>query len=77
MSARRKALLRTLLDELPDVQAETLALRIVLGHSLAEVAEATDAPVNTVRSRLRLATEALRKRIEEDPLLSHTLEVPR
>jgi RNA polymerase sigma factor (sigma-70 family) len=75
MATRRKDLLRSLLDELPEVQAETLALRVVLGYSLGEVAQATGAPVNTVRSRLRLATEALRRRIEGDEGLARELEV--
>lgn len=70
---RRKALLRELLDELPEAQAETFALRVVLGHSLQEVADATGAPVNTVRSRLRLAREALRSKIECDPALASEL----
>ncbi len=72
---RRRALLRALLDELPEPQAETLALRVVLGYSLQEVAEATGAPLNTVRSRLRLAKEALRSRIEQDHVLAEMLEV--
>ncbi len=72
-AARRRAALRTLLEELPEVQAETFALRIALGYSMLEVAQATGAPVNTVRSRLRLAKEALRRRIEEDPALAEVL----
>jgi len=72
---RRRALLRALLDELPEAQAETLVLRVMLGYSLQEVAEATGAPLNTVRSRLRLAKEALRHRIEESPALVEMLEV--
>lgn len=72
---RRRALLRALLDELPEAQAETLALRVMLGYSLHEVAEATGAPLNTVRSRLRLAKEALRSRIEQDHALAEMLEV--
>jgi RNA polymerase sigma-70 factor (ECF subfamily) len=64
---QRKAMLRRLLEELPENQAETLALRVVLGYSLADVSAATGAPINTVRSRLRLAKEALRRRIEADP----------
>lgn len=67
LAARRRQLLRELIDELPEAQAETLALRVVLGMSLLEVAEATATPVNTVRSRLRLAREALRARIEAEP----------
>jgi RNA polymerase sigma-70 factor (ECF subfamily) len=72
-AARRRAALRELLDELPEVQAETFALRIALGYSMQEVAAATGAPVNTVRSRLRLAKEALRRRIEQDPALAEVL----
>ncbi len=72
---KRKRLLRDLLAELPEEQAETLALRIVLGWSREEIAEYTQAPVNTVRSRMRLAKEALKKRIEADPILLDALEV--
>jgi RNA polymerase sigma-70 factor (ECF subfamily) len=64
---QRRRLLRDLLEELPEEQADALALRVLLGSSLEEVAEATGAPVNTVRSRVRLAKEALRRRIEAAP----------
>ena len=73
VAAKKKAIVRSLLDELPDVQADTLALRVVLGYSMQEVADATGAPVNTVRSRLRLAKEALRHRIERDPHMAEFL----
>jgi RNA polymerase sigma-70 factor (ECF subfamily) len=69
----RKEILRELLAELPSEQAETLALRVVLGCSLEEVAAATSAPVNTVRSRIRLAKERLKARIEGDPSLVEAL----
>ena len=72
-SAERKNILRELLAEMPEAQAETLALRIVLGLSLEEVAAHTGAPVNTVRSRLRLAKERLKQRIESDPRLLEAL----
>ncbi|MBN1770154.1 MAG: RNA polymerase sigma factor [Deltaproteobacteria bacterium] len=74
-AARRREMVRRLLDELPPEQAETLALRVVLGCSLEETAAATHVPVNTVRSRMRLAKEALRRRIAEDPTLQEMLEV--
>ncbi len=74
-ASRRREVLRALLDELPDYLADTLALRTLLGYSLQEVARITDAPVNTVRSRMRLAKEALRRRIEEDPCLRVELGV--
>jgi RNA polymerase sigma-70 factor, ECF subfamily len=67
LADRRRELLRSLLGALPEAQAETLVLRTVLGHSIEEVSAITAVPINTVRSRLRLAKEALRRRIESDP----------
>src|SRR5882672_441316 len=67
LADRRRLLLRTLLGEIPEAQAEALALRVALGHSIDEVASITRAPINTVRSRLRLAKDALRTRIAADP----------
>jgi len=72
---RRKEIVRQLLDTLPDEQADALALRFMLGWSLDEIAASTAAPLNTVRSRLRLAKEALRRRIERDHALADELEV--
>jgi len=72
---RRKRALRDLLTDLPAEQADALALRVMLGWSLEDVAKATGAPLNTVRSRVRLAKEALRRRIEADPSLADQLEV--
>jgi len=73
---RRRRALRDLLEDLPDEQADALGLRVMLGWSLEEVARATGAPLNTVRSRVRLAKEALRKRIEQDPSLADLKGVP-
>ena len=73
-AARRRALVRSLLAELPEAQAECLALRIVLECSLQEVADAVGAPVNTVRSRLRLAKESLRARIASDPSFAELID---
>jgi RNA polymerase sigma-70 factor (ECF subfamily) len=67
---RQRALLRLLLSELPDAQAEALLLRVVCGHSIEEISTITQTPFNTVRSRLRLAKEALRQRIEAEPALA-------
>ena len=74
-SQRRKEALRELLAELPAEQAEALAMRVVLGWSLDEIAVQSGAPLNTVRSRLRLAKESLRKTIESQPGLCEALEV--
>lgn len=75
LAKKRRALLRSLLDELPEAQAEALVLRSVLGHSLEETASVAGVPANTIRSRMRLAREALRRRIEADPVLLESLEI--
>lgn len=72
---QRKEILRELLADLPTEQAEALAMRVVLGWSLEEIAAQSNAPLNTVRSRLRLAKESLRKTIESQPGLCEALEV--
>jgi RNA polymerase sigma-70 factor (ECF subfamily) len=71
---RRMRALRDLLGALPEEQADALGLRVLLGWSLDEVARASGVPVNTVRSRVRLAKEALRRRIEHDPAFAGDLE---
>ena len=76
LATRRRELLRELLEELPEEQAEALTLRVIMGWSLEEVASASGAPVNTVRSRVRLAKEALRARIEAKPALAELKVVP-
>jgi RNA polymerase sigma factor (sigma-70 family) len=74
-AAARMELLRGLLDVIPPEQAEALAMRTMLGWSLQEIASASAVPLNTVRSRLRLAKEALRSKIEADPALADALGV--
>lgn len=71
---RRMDLLRDLLARIPEEQAETLTLRVMLGWSLSEVAVATGVPLNTVRSRVRLAKNALRAAVEADPTLVEELD---
>ena len=76
LGSRRRELLRELLEDLPEEQAEALTLRVVMGWSLEEVSRASGAPVNTVRSRVRLAKEALRARIEQQPTLAELKGLP-
>jgi len=53
-----------IIDELPKVQAEAVVMRMVLGYSVEEIAVATHVPVNTSKSRLRVAKEYLRRRLD-------------
>jgi RNA polymerase sigma factor (sigma-70 family) len=66
---QRREGLRELLCELPDEQAEVLALHAVMGYTIEETAQSTCAPVNTVRSRLRAALSKLRARLRADSAL--------
>ncbi|MBN2195183.1 MAG: sigma-70 family RNA polymerase sigma factor [Polyangiaceae bacterium] len=70
----KAALVRALCDELPAAQAEVLTLHVVLGHTMGEVAVIAAAPLETVRSRLRLAKQALLARALGDPELRELLE---
>jgi RNA polymerase sigma-70 factor (ECF subfamily) len=74
-AARRREALRQLLCELPEVQAEVLALHTLLGYTVEETAAATQVPVNTVRSRLRNALARLRERVQGHATLRDPREV--
>jgi RNA polymerase sigma-70 factor (ECF subfamily) len=76
LRGRREAL-EALLDELPASQAEVLVLHVALGFTIDEIAGAAARPAETIRSRLRLAKQALRDRIQASPELSEILEVGR
>ena len=72
---RRKAFVHRMFEVLPNAQAEALTLRFLLGYSLEEIADAVDAPVNTIRSRIRLAKEVMRAHLEADQGLLQDLPV--
>ena len=65
-----RRLLAELVASLPPEQAEALVRRSVLEYSCEEIARQTGAPVNTVRSRIRLARQTLVRRIQADPRLA-------
>jgi len=65
----RAQAVRELMDTLPAEQAEVLAMHVVLGYTVREIADASRTPLETLRSRLRLAKQALRERIAADPEL--------
>jgi RNA polymerase sigma factor (sigma-70 family) len=67
-------IVRELLATLPDALAEALALHVVLGYTVVEIAQSASLPVETVRSRLRLAKQALRKRVLNNPKLREAVE---
>ena len=73
-SARAANAVRKLLATLPAAQAEALALHCVAGCTLAEIAAASNAPQETVKSRLRLARQALRQTLERAPGMVELLE---
>jgi RNA polymerase sigma factor (sigma-70 family) len=76
LSARVTAdLVRELLDSLPIEQAEVLGLHCVVGYAVPEIAAASGVPIETVRSRLRLAKQALRARVLVSPRLDEISEV--
>ena len=77
LASRRRAILRELCDALPAPQGEALVLHCALGFTVEEVADATQVPPNTVKSRLRLGKEALRDRIVADPAMREALETVR
>ncbi len=57
-AARRRAV--RLLDQLPAEQRHVLVLHHVLGMTMPEIAEQLDAPLETIRSRMRLGRNRLR-----------------
>jgi RNA polymerase sigma factor (sigma-70 family) len=69
VTSARAAAVRSLCDQLPTAQAEVLAVHVVLGYTVHEAAELLGAPVETIRSRLRLAKRALRARVLGHPEL--------
>lgn len=75
IAARRREALEALLDDLPPPQAEVLILHCALDFTIDEIAAAVGRPVETVRSRLRLAKRALRDRIGGNAELAEMLEM--
>jgi RNA polymerase sigma-70 factor (ECF subfamily) len=60
----RADLLRDLLDDLNKEQANVLRLRLMLGHSIDEIAGITGVSQNTVKTRLRLGKIQMRRWLE-------------
>lgn len=75
LAQRAASALRALLDELPAPQAEVLCLHHMVGLTALEIATLAGAPLETVRSRLRLGRKALLARVLGDEQLLDTLGV--
>jgi RNA polymerase sigma factor (sigma-70 family) len=71
----RREALSALMDELPPDQAEVLVLHAAYGFTIEELAGSIGRPVETIRSRLRLAKRLLRDRIGANPELADLLRV--
>jgi RNA polymerase sigma-70 factor (ECF subfamily) len=64
-NARLRPLLERALGALPEEQREVFILREYNGVAFKEIAQVTGVSENTVKSRMRYALEALRKKLEE------------
>ncbi len=58
--------LARLMGKLPEKRREVLVLRVLYGYSVAEVAELTRTPMNTVRDRIRVGLKELRQALARD-----------
>ena len=54
------------LNELPKEQLALLKMNFIEEKSHGEIAEITKIPLGTIKSRIRLAMEKIRERIEKD-----------
>jgi len=68
------AALHRLLSHIKEDRRMVLVLRFVYRHSIEEIAELTQSPVNTVRDRLRVGKAKLLKLMRNDPALRDWLE---
>jgi RNA polymerase sigma-70 factor (ECF subfamily) len=71
---RVRVRLAALLGKLKPERRVAVVLHHVEGYGLAEIAEATGAPLNTVRDRVRVGRRQLRQRILADPGLRDWLK---
>ena len=65
-AAQREAAVRAALADLPPEQLDLVRAAYYEGLSHSEIVEKTGLPLGTVKSRIRLAFEKLRKRLDDD-----------
>lgn len=73
LTASLVPIVRELVATLPQPLAEALTLHVILGYTIPEIVEACGTREETIRSRLRLAKRALRKRVLGNPVLREVL----
>lgn len=60
---------RAALAELPEEQRQALALAYLKGYTHREIAEALNLPLGTVKTRIRLAMQKLRDKLQEEEVV--------
>lgn len=73
--SRQRERVRQALAQLPEAQRQALTYAYLWGYSHSQIAQALDEPLGTVKTRIRLAMQALRKLlIEEAPWPDETAD---
>jgi RNA polymerase sigma-70 factor (ECF subfamily) len=68
-SRQRDERVRVALAALPEEQLELVRMAFFLGLSHSQIAERADLPLGTVKSRIRLAFQRMRRILEADQLV--------
>ncbi|MBU1239174.1 sigma-70 family RNA polymerase sigma factor, partial [Myxococcota bacterium] len=69
-----QCVINRLMWQLKPERRMVLVLRFVYRHSIEEIAELTESPVNTVRDRLRVGKAKLMKLMRTDPAMRDWIE---
>ena len=65
-STLQKEIVRNAVAQLPEDQREALALAYFKGYTQSQISEALKQPLGTIKTRIRLGMQKLRKLLEED-----------
>lgn len=65
-SALKKEMVRKAVAQLPEEQREALALAYFKGYTQSQISKALKQPLGTIKTRIRLGMQKLRKLLEED-----------
>jgi RNA polymerase sigma-70 factor (ECF subfamily) len=64
---RQSRILNRTLDRMPTEGVQVLRMLYLDGLTMAEIAQALEVPLETVKSRVRRALQAMRKQLREEP----------